>query len=198
MTMFSIAAELERLAPISLAELPDELLPASAVSQWEELTKTLARMGKQQLRANQNVDAALQQMSAALTQADDNARALRDQCDEYRRELQDRRQDAREVRLTALTMIDLLDDLMAMARQKGDDQWTGRVERLSAGTLDALAQMGLTEVPAADVGFDERTHEVVDTVERGDLAPHSVVDVIRRGFRYDGTILRRAQVVATR
>ena len=196
--MFSIQEELRRLAPIRVDEGSDESVEPTAIGQWDQLTKTLARMGKQQLRTNQNVELALSQTAAALSEAEQNGRALREQGDEYRRELQSCRDAARETRLMALAPIDMLDDLLAMARQKGDVQWIDRTERIIARTLDGLARMGVSEIRVEGSIFDERAHEVVDAVDRGEREPNAVVEVIRRGFRFDGVVLRRVQVVATR
>lgn len=196
--MLSIKQELERLEPITTDALPDTNQASSALEQWEALTKALARTGKQQLRANQNMELALQQSANALAQVEERGRLLGEQAESDRRHIQRLRDDTRAVRLTALGTIDMLDDLMAMARQKGDPQWVDRVERLVSRTLDVLAQMGLSEIPAAERAFDEQAHEAVDAVDRGEREAYMVVEVIRRGFRYDGEVLRRSQVVATR
>jgi molecular chaperone GrpE len=196
--MFSIEQELRRLSPISLGEGADEPRTPSAIEQWDALATALTRSGKQQLRANQNVSVALEQTAAALAQAEENAKSLREQVDADRRELQRLRDDARETRLVALGTIDTLDDLLVMARQKGEPQWIDRVEKLVARTLDVFAQMGLSEIPAEGRPFDEQAHEALDAVERGERDPFVVVEVVRRGFRYQGAVLRRSQVVATR
>lgn len=137
-------------------------------------------------------------MGAALEQSKAAQETLREQADDYRRLAQRLESEGREARLAALSILDALDDLATMARQKNDPQWISRVERLTARTLDALAEMGLTEVPAADLAFDERTHEIIDTSDRGLGEPYQVVEVLRRGFRYQGSVLRRAQVITTR
>ena len=196
--MFSIDEELRRLQPIALDQTSSAPSPASALGQWDELTKTLARMGKQQMRANQNVEEALRQSAATLALSEQGLATLREQSDEQRRELQRLRDQAHETRLAVLGTIDALDDLMAMARQKHDLLWIDRVEKLIERTLDTLAQIGLSEIPAAERPFDEHVHEAVDAVARGDRESYVVVEVIRRGFRYEGTVVRRAQVVATR
>lgn len=189
---FSIDRELRGLQPLTAdTESIRCLEPHSAVEQWDELAKAVSRLGKQQWRANQNVDLALQEVATTSS-------ALREHCDDLRRQLDAERQDAVEARLAAVTMIDHLDDLMVMARQKGDEQWISRVERLSARALEALAAMGASEIATADTTFDERVHEAVDAVDRGALEPYTIVAVIRRGFRFNGRLLRRAQVVATR
>lgn len=196
--MFSIQEELSRLAPISVDSTGDNTVGLSALSQWEQLTQALARLGKQQMRSNQNAELALEQTTAALREAERSGQALREQCDGYRRALQDCREDAREARIKALAPVDMLDDLLAMARQKGDSQWIDRTERIIARTLDSLAQMGVSEIRVDDRAFDERAHEIVDAVERGDREGSVVVEVVRRGFRFEGAVLRRVQVVVTR
>ena len=63
----------------------------------------------------------------------------------------------------------------------------------------AVQQVGLTEIPALGEAFDAEEHDALDTAERhGDQAPYLVVQVIRRGFRFHGSVLRRAEVITTR
>lgn len=189
--MFSITDELQRIDPIDLAEsLGDSKVPPSVITQWDGILKALGRLGKQQMRANQHAEMLHEQGKEAIQEA-------REQGDEYRRELSRMRDDARETRLAALPILDALDDLAVIARQRNDASWLGRVDRLTARTLEAFAQMGLTEIPANDL-FDEKGHEAVDTLERGDCDPYLVVEVLYRGFRWSGGVLRRAQVVITR
>ena len=201
--MRSIQEELQALRPLELDGGPqaysaDGPTPNAAVSEWEVVAQALGRMGKQQLRANQQTELIAEELRGALEQAKAAQVALRDQADDYRRKAQGLEADARESRLAALAILDALDDLATIARQKHDAQWTSRVERLTARTLEALADMGLSEVPALEGTFDERTHQVVDTVDRGTRDSYQVVEVLRRGFRFQGAVLRRAQVVTTR
>lgn len=196
--MFSIDAEIQRLQPIDIDAPTPDVPVSSLLHQFEAVTATLGKLGKQQFRANQSSEMALEQLQHALSQATDTSTHLREENNDYRRELQRVNDEARESRLTAISILDAIDDLLAMARQRGDAQWTERVSRLAERAMDALTRMGLTEIAAADRPFDEAAHEAVDSVERGERAPFVVVDVIRRGFRYNGSVLRRAQVVATK
>lgn len=198
--MFSIQDELRSLRPLSDNSLDESVSPGptEASTSWDLIAKALARLGKQQLRANQQTELAVEEMRVTLEQSRSAHEALREQADDWRRRAQRLESDAREARLAALNILDALDDLAAVARQKSDPQWTSRVERLTARTLDALAEMGLTEVPTQDVTFDERTHEIIDTVDRGSKESYQVVEVLRRGFRFQGAVLRRAQVITTR
>lgn len=70
-------------------------------------------------------------------------------------------------------------------------------ERLNASVadeiLDVLRRRELAEVDAAGA-FDPRVHEVVATVETGDVLPSTITAVERRGFSLAGRLLRPARV----
>jgi len=59
--------------------------------------------------------------------------------------------------------------------------------------VDAL---GLTPIePKSGDRFDEALHEIVRTVPPNGVPKGRIVEVTQRGFRADGRIARRAQVV---
>lgn len=200
--MRSIREQLARLKPAILdgrgADSLDRLPEVEEVVSWEVVAKALGRVGKQQLRANQETGLLAADLRTALEQLKTSNDALREQADEYRRQLQRYELDAKNTRQTALAIIDALDDLSAIARQRNDEKWVSRVNRLTVRTLDTLAEIGLSEIPATDHPFDEQIHEIIDTVDRGAREPYEVVEVLRRGFRFQGLVLRRAQVVTTK
>lgn len=103
--------------------------------------------------------------------------------------------------LAAAAVLDPLDDLLALVRARTDAAaWLALLEPLAASQQAALARAGIDEIPAAPgVPFDPRLHDGVGTRPLLPGAPPvaagTVVDVVRRGFRWHGTVLRRAQVV---
>ena len=158
--------------------------PAPTLGQWEELTTAMARLGKQQLRANQQLEML--------------ANASTEQREEHRRVIQALNDEARDTRLALLPCIDQLDDLMAVALPREDKAWIERVSKLMTRTVRVLQDIGVTEIPAANEPFDEHVHEAMDVVDAGDRPQFVIVEVLRRGFMYRGAVLRRAQVVATK
>jgi molecular chaperone GrpE len=62
-----------------------------------------------------------------------------------------------------------------------------RVER-------ALRQHGLEPLPAEGVPFDPETMEVVEAVTDSGHAPGTVIEEVRRGYRWNGRVFRYAQV----
>ncbi|HET7459617.1 MAG TPA: nucleotide exchange factor GrpE [Longimicrobium sp.] len=186
---FSPRDEIARLTAIDLDGAADDGPPDDGVAgQWDEVTRNLARLGKQQLRINQTVELLETQLAEA-----------RERGDEHRREAGRLREQAAATARKLLELVDTLDDVAVLARQIGDPKWLAHLERFITRALRVLEQVGLTEIPALGEAFDAEEHDALDTAERhGDQAPYQVVQVIRRGFRYNGAVLRRAEVITTR
>ena len=181
-----------------LAALPPVELPTSAADAATEpsgargVSAALGKLARQQFRANQQAEHALEQLRAQLED-------LRTTADDRRREVQRLRDDARDTRLRVAEALDALDDLMVIARQRQDPFWIARLERLAGRFTDALASVGVTELPGVGSAFDEYLHEVLETTDAaGAVPPHTVVELVRRGFRHDGAVLRRAQVITAK
>jgi molecular chaperone GrpE (heat shock protein) len=189
-TAFSARDEIARLTAIDLdaASSADDGPDDSLTGQWGEVNRNLARLGKQQLRINQAVELLQAQLAEAQERADENRREagrLRDQATSTARKL--------------LELVDTLDDVTVLARQIGDPKWLVHLERFAAKTLRILDQVGLSEIPALGEVFDAEEHDALDTAERQEgQSPYQVVQVIRRGFRWNGAVLRRAEVITTR
>lgn len=202
--MLSIHDEIARLQPISLPATVENPATGSGADRTlldilDEVTKTIGRLGRQQLRANQQHDLLADELRTAIEQLRSDAEAARDQAESYRRELQRQQNEARERAERVLEIMDVLDELSALVRQKGDPQWAKHLDRLTTRTIQILEQVGYSEVNAEGALFNEEEHEVVEAIDRvAGQEPYRVVEVIHRGFRWNGRVLRRAQVVSTR
>jgi molecular chaperone GrpE len=186
---FSPRDEIARLTALDLDGAAAEVPPDDGLAgQWSEVTRNLARLGKQQLRMNQTVEL----LEAQLAEA-------RERGDEHRRDAGRLREQAAATARRLLELVDTLDDVSVLARQIGDPKWLAHLERFGARTLRILEQVGLGEISALGQAFDPEEHDALDTAERhGEQAPYEIVQVIRRGFRFHGAVLRRAEVITTR
>jgi molecular chaperone GrpE (heat shock protein) len=199
--MFSALEEIRRLVPIDLsADAPaDPESEPSAIQQWDDVIKNLRGLGKQQMRANHSVELLAQDVHAALEEARRCGDALREKTEEYRRENGRLKEAARDSAIKSLRIIDTLDDVTVLARQRRDELWLKYMEGLTRAVLDVFESIGLSEIPSEGRAFNAEEHEALDTVERsGGGQPHQVTEVARRGFRLDGRVIRRAQVTTTR
>ena len=64
--------------------------------------------------------------------------------------------------------------------------------------LALMAQEGIQPIQALKQPFDPRYHVVVQSEQRSDLPPNTVVREVRRGFRQANRVLRYAEVVVAR
>ncbi|MCC6453395.1 MAG: nucleotide exchange factor GrpE [Caldilineaceae bacterium] len=64
--------------------------------------------------------------------------------------------------------------------------------------LTLMAQEGIQPIQALRQPFDPRLHVIVQSEQRTDLPPNTIVREIRRGFRQDNRVLRFAEVVVAR
>ena len=195
--MLSATEEIRRLLPLD-AEAPGDGDadgdgddgPADLRQQFESVARSVGRLGRQQLQANQRADLLADELRRALEEA-------RERGDEHRRDNARLRDEARRRAKALLEIVDTLDDLAALVRGRGDAVWLEHLDRLTRKTLQAFARAGLAEIDAGGA-FHEEEHEALETV---DAAPgqerQQIVEVARRGFRLDGQLLRRAQVVTT-
>jgi molecular chaperone GrpE len=63
---------------------------------------------------------------------------------------------------------------------------------------EVLARHGVTPIEAVGKPFDPAQHEAVMLVDRADLPPQTVVDVVRPGFALNGRVVRPAHVTVSR
>jgi molecular chaperone GrpE len=93
-----------------------------------------------------------------------------------------------------LLVLDHLDLALAAPAESDEAKKLARGVALTRDQfLAALAQEDVTPIEAG-TSFDPARHEAVATVERADLEPGTVVDVLRRGYTWRDKVLRVAHV----
>ncbi len=76
--------------------------------------------------------------------------------------------------------------------------WLDGLELVRERFLSILRHEEITPILALDQLFDPRLHVAIEAVERDDVPPGTVVDVIRKGYRQSGRVLRYAEVVVSK
>lgn len=154
----------------------------------------------------------VEQLSAALEQAQAEAAKLKDQLlrtaadyDNFRkrtrRDIEDaQRKSVEKVLLEVLPVSDNLERAVQAAQQGGD------VASVIEGVTmvlrffeDALGRLGVERVQSVGQPFDPAVHEAVQQVE-SELSPGTVVHEMTAGYRYSGSgkLLRAAMVTVAR
>ncbi|HET9064842.1 MAG TPA: nucleotide exchange factor GrpE [Gemmatimonadales bacterium] len=180
------ATLIDRLAAIEkqLVEEAGSIEPLNETQDGAVIARLLRKLGQHQMRATQVQEQSLAEM---LRTAAEQRSAIAG--------LQER---ARHDRLAVLEWIDGVDDALVLARQHGDPLLLSWFDRILARGLSTAATLGLSEILGADRPLDPATDEVLDTVTTDAVQEGTVVEVVRRGFRWDGALLRRTQVIVAK
>jgi molecular chaperone GrpE len=139
--------------------------------------------------------------------------ALQQQCDEYQRNWQRALADYQNLRRRVATdvedavkrgkqslitdlllLLDSLDLALSAPATTAEAQNLRKgVEVMRQQLWSALAREGVSEVPH-EGPFDAAWHEAVTKVETKDVESGHIADVFRKGYAWNGTVLRPAQV----
>lgn len=94
-------------------------------------------------------------------------------------------------------LLPVLDNLQrALESPCTDEEYKKGVELIYKGLWDVLAGQGVEEIAEADVPFDPNLHNAVMHVEDDSLGKNTVAQVLQKGYRIGGKILRYAMVQA--
>jgi molecular chaperone GrpE len=189
------ARDRERKLNESLAAVRQQL--ESAQGRERELTRSLAR-GQERLSATQKE---LTDARHRLHEAEQELTLVRQRGAERQRELSGEfegvlARDRYEKALAMLTLLESIDEVATDALTWGNERGRERAVELASRLRDVSATMGLEEIPVRDTNLNEDEHEIVASVGASQRFPEgSIVEVRQRGYRLNGNVMRRAQVV---
>jgi molecular chaperone GrpE len=78
-----------------------------------------------------------------------------------------------------------------------NDSWRKGVEYIHAQCLAVLDKHGIASFGKAGELFDPQLHESAQEVEDASVSAHSIVRVLRHGYRMNGRLIRPAQVIVS-
>jgi molecular chaperone GrpE (heat shock protein) len=187
--------ERERKLNESIAALRQQV--ESAQGRERELTRSLAR-GQERLSATQKE---LTDARHRLTEVEQELTVVRQRGAERQRELSGEFEGALareryERALALLTLLESIDEVATDALTWGNERGRERAVELAARLRDVSATMGLEEIPIKAGALNDDEHEIVGYIASSQRFPEgSVVEVRQRGYRLNGNVMRRAQVV---
>ena len=94
-------------------------------------------------------------------------------------------------------VVDSFDRLLADAGG-GEEAWQGTVKRIAGQLERALAQAGVTEIRCRGDVADPRRHQIVDVKPMDGVDDDTIVDVLSRGWEWNGKPVRLPRVVVAR
>lgn len=95
-----------------------------------------------------------------------------------------------------LPVLDSFDMAMgAEAWETVNEDWRAGINHIRTQLLDALQKNGVERFGKIGEAFDPRLHEAVQEVDDMPGEPHSVVKVLRHGYRVGERLIRPAQAI---
>jgi molecular chaperone GrpE len=152
-------------------------------------------------------EAVLAELVSARAEAEgylDDLRRLQAEFDNYRKRTM-REQTARIASASQalvsrlLSVLDNFELAVSHAEQSRDfDRMLKGVEMVFGELNDVLVGEGLVAIEASGKPFDPERHEAVVAVEEDGVEAGTVIDVIRKGYEFNGRVLRPAMVKVAR
>lgn len=99
---------------------------------------------------------------------------------------------------TRVPRVDTRAEMRADEMRADLSAWLDGLELVRDRFLKLLAAEDVQPIPAEGQPFDPHLHVAVETVQRADVAPNTVVEVVRRGYRQRRRVLRYAEVIVAR
>ncbi|MBT8137999.1 MAG: nucleotide exchange factor GrpE [Gammaproteobacteria bacterium] len=160
---------------------------------------------------SEQADATTEELVAALTEAQAEAAANRDQFLRAAAELENFRkraardvESARKFGLEAFAgeLLQVRDSLeLGLAATDGQEASVESLREGTGMTLRLLEQVmekfGIAQIDPTGEPFDPELHEAMVMIE-SDAAPNSVVEVVQKGYQLNERLLRPARVVVAR
>jgi molecular chaperone GrpE len=136
-------------------------------------------------------------LSASPADAHEQLRRLQADFANFRRrgaDIADRAAHDRAVQIVTL-LLPVMDNFeRALEAESTDAAYAEGVRLTFRHLTSTLANIGLEPVRAAGEAFDPRVHEAVRRVETDTVPEGTVLEVLQKGYRLNGTLLRPAQV----
>jgi molecular chaperone GrpE len=99
------------------------------------------------------------------------------------------------------SLLPILDDLARSLKAGGEkkdfDSFFRGIEMISAKLLKTLENQGLNAFDSVGKPFDVAFHDALMLVPRADVPPHTVVEEVERGYKFNERVLRHARVVVS-
>ena len=137
-----------------------------------------------------------QQLEAQLLRLRADFENFRKRTERDRAEAGDRAQA--ELLKEILPVLDNMDRALALLEQEAPPEWCRGMELVHQSFVEALARAGAEPIEAKGAPFDPAFHEAVTLCRDEGVPDGAVADVLLRGYRFRGRLLRPARVRVNR
>lgn len=96
-------------------------------------------------------------------------------------------------------IISIVDEIVYVERfvmESNNSKLIMNIESIQKRIKKELREIGIEEIPTVGEIFNNRLHECVDVVNMEKKEKYEIIDVVKKGYTYKGSILRVASVIA--
>ena len=121
-----------------------------------------------------------------------------DQIDDLRRQLAYKEKHEEKFAKKVLAVLDEFDHVYRFAKNSQNEALIDNMNSLMKVIRKELMEVGLEEIPAMGEIFTPELHYCVEAVVNSTKERHEIVDVIKKGYKLNGKVIRVASVVAVK
>lgn len=150
----------------------------------------------------QDLDALLREAQTQRDEYLDLAKRTKADFENYRKRVASEVQAAQvrgksEVAREVIEAVDNLERALAAAGEGDGEGLAAGVEMVLSGLRETLARNGVEALDPAGEKFDPQWHEALSTAPAEGVESGHVVEVMQKGYRLDGQLIRPARVVVS-
>jgi molecular chaperone GrpE len=93
-----------------------------------------------------------------------------------------------------LFILDDFQNALAAACDERDKEYIKGFEMIYKNLIEFLEKEGLSEIEAEDEKFDPWKHEAVDMIPTSECPEHTIMNVVKKGYKFKDKVLRPAMV----
>lgn len=97
---------------------------------------------------------------------------------------------------TLIFVIDQIDVMHKFALTTQDESWITSINNTLEIITKSINEIGLVEIPSLGEIFNEKVHNCIKAVKCSEKRQYEIVEVLRKGYRLNGEVIRPADVIA--
>jgi molecular chaperone GrpE len=97
-----------------------------------------------------------------------------------------------------ISILDQVDNIYRYAVESQNEILLNNFNSAFKNIKRDLREIGVEEIPTIGELFDYELHQCVETVENPCANQYEIVNTVKKGYRYNGKVVRPAHVIATK
>ena len=132
----------------------------------------------------------LEKINLAISKQDKKISALKDA-------LKEREKSEKNIINKVLTNIDRIDEIRIYCERTNKIEVLDSINTLINNLKNDLREIGVEEIPGVGEVFNTNIHECIETKKVDSKEKGIVLEVVRRGYYFEGKVMRAALVITT-